>query len=80
MILRFAGSIDSIDPALLTDVVLTKDGVTVETSLSLTARKISINSNIGYYRFHFAFNDDVVEPGIYGLTGRYNGEFIQGIQ
>jgi len=78
LILRFAGSIDSIDPALLTDVVLTKDGVAVETSLSLTARKDQYQFQ---YRditdFYFAFNDDVVEPGIYGLTGRYNGEWFK---
>jgi len=78
LILRFIGFIDSIDPSLLTDVVLTRDGVPVDTGLYMTGHKMQY---LWQYReitdFYFDFRDKIIEPGIYGLTGRYNGEWFK---
>jgi len=78
LILRFVGFVDSIDPTLLSDVVLTKDGVPVKTSLSLSG--IKDQYQFGYTDitdFYFSFNDEITEPGTYGLTGNYNGEWFK---
>lgn len=75
LVIRLKGSVNTINPADLTDVVLTRDGVAVENGVRYNG---SYNSfKWGYEEvtdFYFAFAYDNVEPGKYGLTGKYQGE------
>jgi len=75
LVLRFVGTIESIDPSLLTDVVLTRDEVPVENGVMLTGRKEQYQlSNTDITDFFFKFDNECREPGVYRLTGKYNGE------
>jgi hypothetical protein len=75
LVIRLHGIVNTINPADLTDVVLTRDGVTVSNGLRYTGTCKSFRvSNEDITDFYFAFEYDNVEPGKYGLKGKYQGE------
>jgi Sec-independent protein translocase protein TatA len=74
LIVRFHGSLDSMDPSDLTDIVLTRDGVPVDNSITFTGKVDQFKwSNEDITDFYFSFATDNREPGNYGLTGKYKG-------
>lgn len=74
LILRFHGTVDTIDPKEFSDVVLTRDGNRVDNGIYMTDQ--IIQRDWGYEPitdFYFAFDYENREPGVYGLTGKYQG-------
>lgn len=75
LVIRLHGTVSTINPADLTDVVLTRDGVIVNNSVKYTGKYNSFKwSYEEVTDFYFKFAYDNVEPGTYGLTGKYQGE------
>ncbi len=75
LIIRFYGVVESINPADLTDVVLTRDGVPVDNKVIYTGRfKSGKWQNKAVTDFYFEFEHNNVEPGVYDLTGKYQGK------
>jgi hypothetical protein len=74
LVVRFHGTVDSVNPNDFTDIVLTRDGVPVDNSITLTNK---IDQFVWSYEditdFYFEFANANIEPGVYGLTGKYNG-------
>lgn len=78
LVLRFYGTIESINPADLTDLVLTRDGVKVNNSISYNNKVV--NFTWGYEEVtdvYFSFKTNNRKTGNYGLTGKYKGESFQ---
>lgn len=74
LIVRFHGTFDTIDPNDLTDIVLTRDGNPVDNGIYMTDQVIQREwSYENITDFYFAFDYENREPGIYGLTGKYQG-------
>jgi len=75
LVIRLKGKANAINPADLTDVIFTRDGVHVNNGLMYTGTYKSLRvDNEDVTDFYFAFEYDNVEPGRYGLTGKYQGE------
>lgn len=74
LIVRFHGTVDTIEPADLSDIVLTRDGIQVENSITFTGKADQYQwNNEDITDFYFSFTSDNREPGNYGLTGKYKG-------
>lgn len=74
LVIRLHGTVDSINPADLTDIVLTRDGVLVDNSIISDYRKEQFTW--GYEEvtdFYFDFASANTEPGFYDLVGNYKG-------
>ena len=74
LVIRFHGNVKSIDPADLTDIVLTRDGVPIENSITTNSRRVQFTW--GYEEvtdFYFDFVTTNMEPGNYNLVGNYKG-------
>ncbi len=74
LVIRLYGNVDSIDPADLSDIVLTRNDVPVDNSITANYRKVQFTW--GYEEvtdFYFDFVTTNTEPGVYNLTGKYKG-------
>jgi hypothetical protein len=74
LILRFYGTIDSINPIDLTDVVLTRDGIKVDNGVTYSKVEHFQWGNEAVTDVYFLFKTENTEVGNYGLTGKYKGE------
>lgn len=74
LVIRLYGNVDSIDPADVSDIVLTRNDVPVDNSITANYRKVQFTW--GYEEvtdFYFDFVTTNTEPGVYNLTGKYKG-------
>ncbi len=75
LIIRLHGTVKTINPADLTDVVLTRDGVPIDNSVTYIGQYNSFKwgyEDVTDFYFTFAYTN--IEHGTYGLTGKYKGE------
>lgn len=74
LIVRFHGTIKSINKDDFTDIVLTRDGVPIKNGIKLTKQiKQCVWRSEEVTDFYFKFTTNNTEPGTYGLTGKYKG-------
>ncbi len=74
LIIRLHGTVETINPDDLTEVVLTRDGIVIENSVAYSGRMEQFTWNyedITDFYFEFATVNRV--PGKYGLTGNFMG-------
>lgn len=75
LILRFHGTIESINPKDLTDVVLTRDGVNVKNGLTYSNKVEHFKwGNEDITDVYFTFHTKNTKAGNYSLTGKFKGE------
>lgn len=74
LVIRLHGTVDTINPDDLTDIVLTRDGVPVANNILTNSRTVQFTwgyEDVTDFYFDFAVNN--TEPGNYDLTGKYKG-------
>lgn len=78
LIIRLRGKVNTMDPADVTDIVLTRDGLTIDNPITFTG---NYNQFTWGYEdvtdFYFEFEDDNRIPGIYHLSGKYKGNSFE---
>jgi len=74
VIMRFYGNVPAIFPGSFTDIVLTRDGEKIDNPLIMGKEVSHIEWDFEEVTdFYFGFEQEITEPGRYGLTGRYGG-------
>ena|GEM_PF-3556012 len=79
VIMRFKGTVDEIDIDVddFTDIILIKDGIPVDNKLTYRMIHHGYWQNMDITDFYFGFENEVLEPGVYSLTGKYKGEYFE---